>query len=244
MARLGDDRYRHGAQGGDGGAGVCPAMGRLAPDRIVGVHVNAASRGVIPWPTIEGAEAVALLALDQGRLDRLAAWLAAESGYFTIQGTRPETLADGLTDSPAGRLAWIAEKFHGWTDPDRLLPEDAVDRAQLRRVALRYTLSHPAVSAVVPGMRTVRRVGQNPTAGDGRRRPATGGDGRRWAGTSRRSGRRAEAAPPGAELLRASRAGRRTGGVTPGCPPVRPPPDRRRPITSDHTRRSRRWPQP
>ena len=33
------------------------------------------------------------------------------SGYSVIQATRPQTLADGLTDSPAGQLAWITEKF-------------------------------------------------------------------------------------------------------------------------------------
>ena len=55
---------------------------------------------------------------------------------------------------------------------DALLTDLAIDRAQLPEVALRYVLSHPAVSTVVPGMRTVRRVGQNLTAGDGRGLPA------------------------------------------------------------------------
>ena len=39
-----------------------------------------------------------------------------ETGYQAIQGTKPQTLAYGLTDSPAGLAAWIAEKFHVWTD--------------------------------------------------------------------------------------------------------------------------------
>jgi len=33
-----------------------------------------------------------------------------------IQGTRPQTLAPALNDSPAGLAAWIAEKFRGWSD--------------------------------------------------------------------------------------------------------------------------------
>ena len=45
--------------------------------------------------------------------------------------TRPQTLASALTDSPAGQLAWIVEKFHDWTDPAAELPTDAVDRDQL-----------------------------------------------------------------------------------------------------------------
>src|SRR3712207_8992057 len=49
---------------------------------------------------------------------------AEETGYSQIQGTRPQTLAYGLTDSPAGLAAWIAEKFHAWTDHD-----DGLDQA-------------------------------------------------------------------------------------------------------------------
>ena len=39
-----------------------------------------------------------------------------ECGYFWIQGTRPQTLAFALTDSPAGLAAWIVEKFRAWSD--------------------------------------------------------------------------------------------------------------------------------
>ena len=45
-------------------------------------------------------------------------WLKEETGYQSIQGTRPQTLAYGLSDSPAGLAAWIAEKFRAWTDCD------------------------------------------------------------------------------------------------------------------------------
>ena len=49
-----------------------------------------------------------------------------QSGYQSIQGTRPQTLAYGLTDSPAGLAAWIAEKFHAWTETTAI--ESAVSR--------------------------------------------------------------------------------------------------------------------
>jgi hypothetical protein len=48
--------------------------------------------------------------------DELAQWLREETGYQWIQGTRPQTLAFGLTDSPAGLAAWIVEKFRAWSD--------------------------------------------------------------------------------------------------------------------------------
>ncbi len=51
-------------------------------------------------------------------LKELSEWLKEETGYQWIQGTRPQTLAYGLTDSPAGLAAWIAEKFHKWSDED------------------------------------------------------------------------------------------------------------------------------
>jgi microsomal epoxide hydrolase len=48
---------------------------------------------------------------------RTRARLGRETGYQAIQGTKPQTLAYALTDSPVGLLAWIAEKFHGWSGP-------------------------------------------------------------------------------------------------------------------------------
>ena len=49
-------------------------------------------------------------------LDQLQAWLKEETGYQAIQGTRPQTLAFALSDSPVGLAAWIGEKYRQWTD--------------------------------------------------------------------------------------------------------------------------------
>jgi pimeloyl-ACP methyl ester carboxylesterase len=49
-------------------------------------------------------------------LRELGEFLKEETGYQWIQGTRPQTLAFGLTDSPTGLAAWIAEKFRAWSD--------------------------------------------------------------------------------------------------------------------------------
>jgi microsomal epoxide hydrolase len=43
-------------------------------------------------------------------------WMSEEAGYQRIQGTKPQTLAYALTDSPVGLAAWIVEKFRGWSD--------------------------------------------------------------------------------------------------------------------------------
>jgi microsomal epoxide hydrolase len=95
---------RFGAQGGDWGAWVAARLGHVYPERLTGVHVN-----YLPVRRdVQGAQG------DWGR--QLGHWLAEESGYTSIQGTKPQTLAYGLTDSPAGLAAWIAEKFRSWSD--------------------------------------------------------------------------------------------------------------------------------
>lgn len=125
MARLGYTRY--GAQGGDIGAIVSPALGRIDSNHVVGVHVN----GLLSFPTEDPADLTNLTGREQARL-AYADYLRREgSGYANLQSTKPLTLAYALTDSPVGQLAWIVEKFKEWTAPVKVLPEDAVDRDQM-----------------------------------------------------------------------------------------------------------------
>ena len=122
MRRLGYHRY--GAQGGDTGAIVSPELGRLDPGHVIGVHVN----NLGTFPSGDPAELANLSEADQARLRWMQRWGSDMSGYAIVQSTRPQTLAYSLTDSPAGQLAWIVEKFKEWTNPAAELPEDAVDR--------------------------------------------------------------------------------------------------------------------
>src|SRR5208282_1260596 len=55
---------------------------------------------------------------EQAYLDERARWLRDETGYQWIQGTKPQTLALALNDSPAGLAAWIVERFRTWSDCD------------------------------------------------------------------------------------------------------------------------------
>jgi pimeloyl-ACP methyl ester carboxylesterase len=126
MSRLGYERY--GAQGGDYGAFIAPDLGRVDPGHVIGVHVNAATMGFIPFGDIPEEELAALSPIEKQRLERMRHFLAEGNGYFQIQSTRPQTLAYGLTDSPAGQLAWIVEKFKEWTNSAGELPEDAIPR--------------------------------------------------------------------------------------------------------------------
>ncbi|MEU4162852.1 epoxide hydrolase family protein [Actinoplanes sp. NPDC026670] len=122
MSRLGYERY--GVQGTGGGAATAVEMGRQQPGRVIGVHVN----GHITFPSDDPADFADLTEAEQTRLGRLQEFRDDKMGFNAIQSTRPQTLAHGLHDSPAGQLAWIIEKFKEWTDPAADLPEDAVDR--------------------------------------------------------------------------------------------------------------------
>jgi pimeloyl-ACP methyl ester carboxylesterase len=136
MSRLGYDRY--GAQGGDWGHAISLELGRQRPDRVLGVHVNT----LFTPPPADPAVAATLDDADRARLARLVAAQPEMSGYAAIQGTRPQTLSYGLTDSPVGQLAWIAEKFHDWTGPD-----STVDRDVLLTNVMLYWLTRTAGSS-------------------------------------------------------------------------------------------------
>ncbi|WP_342801712.1 epoxide hydrolase family protein [Nocardia sp. No.11] len=145
MTRLGYQRF--GAQGGDWGAFITPEVGRAGGDRVIGVHVNAATVGFLPFGPVTDADKATMTAAELARLDRLAQFKGEGSGYFRIQATRPQTLAYGLHDSPIGQLAWIVEKFKEWTFPADELPEAAVDRDRLLTNVMLYWLTGTAGSS-------------------------------------------------------------------------------------------------
>jgi epoxide hydrolase len=145
MRRLGYNRY--GAQGGDWGAFVAPELGRAVPDHVVGVHVNAATLGFIPFGPVPPDELATFTEAEKRRLERLNRFLTEGYGYFQIQATRPQTLAYGLTDSPVGQLAWIVEKFNEWSFPSAELPESAIDRDRMLTDVMLYWLTGTANSS-------------------------------------------------------------------------------------------------
>ena len=105
---LGFERF--GAQGGDWGSFITARLGYAYPDRLAGIHLNL-------MPVRRDPKMVSDPTPEERRyLGELQVWLKEETGYQWIQGTRPQTLAFALTDSPAGLAAWIIEKFRAWSD--------------------------------------------------------------------------------------------------------------------------------
>ena len=106
---------RFGAQGGDWGAMVSTYLGARHPAEVLGIHLNMVL--ALPEdrnkPNLEGVTQEEMADLMQAQQ-----FLNEETGYQRIQGTKPQTLAYGLNDSPAGLAAWIVEKFRTWSDCD------------------------------------------------------------------------------------------------------------------------------
>lgn len=103
---------RFAAQGGDWGGYVVARLAAAYAERLLGIHLNFLPLSPdIPFPEEPTDEHVVYR-------EELRRWLLEEAGYSAIQGTKPQTLAYALTDSPAGLAAWIVEKFHTWTDND------------------------------------------------------------------------------------------------------------------------------
>jgi pimeloyl-ACP methyl ester carboxylesterase len=102
MERLGYARYV--AQGGDVGADVTDAMGRQAPEGLLGIHVNllAGALGVVDrLPAKSEQERAAHAAL--------STFTTSGFGYFLEQSTRPQTIGYSLLDSPIGLAAWLLD---------------------------------------------------------------------------------------------------------------------------------------
>ena len=141
MTRLGYQRY--GVQGGDWGAAISREVGRIDPERVIGVHLNLIpGAGATSEPT--SAELAPLDAAERERTwaswRRQQEFAAEQQGYADLQSTRPQTLAYALTDSPVGQLAWLAEKFATWSDAP-------IDRDLLLTNVMLYWLTGTAGSA-------------------------------------------------------------------------------------------------
>ena len=149
MGRLGYTRYV--AQGGDWGAGVVAAMGRQAPSGLLGIHSNlpaaltpdveAALKGGGPIPASFSEK-------ERAAISDLGMFLGNGGlAYLVMMGARPQAVAYGLTDSPAGLAGWmlVHSGFTKWTygkDPNESpTRDDVLDNFSL------YWLTNTAASS-------------------------------------------------------------------------------------------------
>ena len=100
MHRLGYTRYV--AQGGDVGAAVTDAMGRQAPEGLLGIHMNLLVT-VLAGPQPAESEQ------ERAAADQLATFRESGFGYFLEMATRPQTISYALLDSPVALAAWLLD---------------------------------------------------------------------------------------------------------------------------------------
>jgi len=129
MLRLGYTKYV--SQGGDWGALISEVMAAQELPGLVGIHVN--MPGTVPQNIAqllknEGPAPADLSDTEKRAYASLDAFYRNGSGYYSIMGTRPQTLGYGLSDSPVALAAWFYDKFAAWThsggEPERALTKD------------------------------------------------------------------------------------------------------------------------
>ena len=118
------------AFGGDIGGVVSSWLAATYPDEVAGLHM-------IHGPFPASFDAHPLTPAEQAFFDMEAAFDAEDEGYSSIMGTRPDTIAAALIDSPAGLAAWIIDKYRAWGDSDGNL-ERHFDRDYLCTILTLY----------------------------------------------------------------------------------------------------------
>ncbi|ADB48721.1 epoxide hydrolase family protein [Conexibacter woesei] len=136
MKRLGYARY--GAQGGDLGSLVGLALGRLAPEGLIGTHVMQ----IFAFPSGDPAELEKLDEHDRAG-ERIGEDFMAKAGYHAMSSSRPNTIGTALNDSPAGTLAWLLELPTNWGET----PLDQLDKDALLTDVTIYWVTRTVASA-------------------------------------------------------------------------------------------------
>lgn len=101
------------AAGGDIGSGVTRYLASNNPELLVGIHLT--DIGIIR-DLLSSQDEAERSEEEREYKENASTWISQEGGYMSIQSTKPQTLAYGLSDSPVGLAAWIIEKFRAWSD--------------------------------------------------------------------------------------------------------------------------------
>lgn len=118
MRTLGYDRY--GVHGSDAGAMIAREIGLLDPEGFLGLHVLQ----LFSFPSGDPAEFERLEPADYAALEFMK-WFQSVGGYNTMNASRPQTVAVGLSDSPLGLLAY-SELFNSFGNGTSLVTLDQI----------------------------------------------------------------------------------------------------------------------
>jgi pimeloyl-ACP methyl ester carboxylesterase len=129
------------AQGGDMGSILSSWMAFDYPEHVGALHLNSVGSAFLVVPEVDQQTPE-----EQEWVTGNSAWRRPQDGYRTQQGTRPHTLAYGLTDSPVGLLTWIIEKFQEWTVPGETR-DPPFDQDELLSNVMLYWLAGPGTAS-------------------------------------------------------------------------------------------------
>jgi pimeloyl-ACP methyl ester carboxylesterase len=107
MGRLGYQKFA--VQGGDAGAIIGPEIGRMAPEKVIGIHLNAATIGFMPMGPVSDADAATFTPAEKARLAMMQEFMQVKFGFNLLQSNQPQLVAYAIADSPAGLMAWMTQ---------------------------------------------------------------------------------------------------------------------------------------
>lgn len=107
MNQLGYEKFV--LQGGDAGAILAPDMARLAPEKVIALHINAATMGFMPFGEVAPEDIATFTDAEKERLQRVQDFMRVKFGFNLLQSNQPQLVAYAISDSPAGLMAWITQ---------------------------------------------------------------------------------------------------------------------------------------
>ena len=135
MRRLGYASY--GVHGSDAGAMIGRELAVLDPEGFLGAHVLQ----LFSFPSGDPGELEGFGPKEYAALEHLQ-WFQSVGGYNAMNGSRPQTVAAGLSDSPVGQLAY-SELFESFGNGTALVaPEQVLEQVTL------YWLTNTAATSV------------------------------------------------------------------------------------------------
>src|SRR5262245_54700325 len=119
MGRLGYQKFA--VQGGDAGAIIGPEIGRLAPEKLIGIHLNAATIGFMPIGPVSDEDPATFTPAEKQRLAVMQDFMRVKFGFNLLQSNQPQLVAYAISDSPAGLMAWMTQLMDPQEVGDRFL---------------------------------------------------------------------------------------------------------------------------
>jgi len=147
------------AHGGDWGSNIIEQLALYHENAVKAIHLTD-----VPWQHLFTVAEDELSQGEKKYLEEGKKWQQTEGGYASLQGTRPQSLAYGFTDSPAGLAGWLIEKFKSWSDNGGDI-DNSFTKDELLTNATIYWATHtigPSMRLYYEAMKALMQAKYNP----------------------------------------------------------------------------------